>query len=66
MPTAIEPERGFCVVLDATVKPTVPLPVPEAPLVIVTNSGLSLVAVQVHVFGLACTWNVLDAPFGSA
>ena len=62
----IEAERGLCVELEETLKPTVPLPVPAGPLVTVTMVGSLLVAVHAQVVVLACNAKVLLAPAGSA
>ena len=58
----MDAERAPGVVFADTLKPTVPLPVPAAPLVTVTKVASVLTAVQAQVVVLAWIVNVLDAP----
>src|SRR5205814_5189773 len=61
----IVPLRVPPLTFDATVYPTVPLPVPDAPDVTVRKSGLLLTAVHGQVLALAVTAKVPDVPVES-
>lgn len=62
----MRPDRIAPPVFGAMVYPTVPLPVPEPPDVMLTKSGLLFKAVQPHVLALAVTVKLPAVPAGSA
>ncbi len=62
----MRPDRAMPFVFGATVYPTVPFPMPDAPDVMVTKSGLLLMAVHAQLLALAVTVKLPDVPAGSA